>query len=99
MRQIQRQKTLSKADSFTESVIRVTIVALQHGAVKLAQEFPDFPYPPTLKQAAYQAIADESNQYAIIWGDCPFRYAIAEKARCYLGLDIDTHKTTQMQAS
>lgn len=93
MTQIQRKKTSSKADSFTESVIReMTRVALQHGAVNLSQGFPDFPCPLELKQAAYQAIVEDVNQYAITWGDRPFRQAIAEKVRWYLGLDIDPER-------
>ena len=70
MTQIQRKKTSSKADAFTESVIReMTWVALKYDAVNLAQGFPDFPCPPELKQAAHQAIDDNINQYAITWGD------------------------------
>lgn len=93
MTQIQRKKTSSKADQFTESVIReMTRLALQHDAVNLAQGFPDFPCPLALKQAAYQAIQDDINQYAITWGDRPFRYAIAEKVGWYLGLDIDPER-------
>jgi aminotransferase len=88
--QIQKKKTSSKAEQFTESVIReMTRVALQYNAVNLAQGFPDFPCPPELKKAAYQAIEEDINQYAITWGDRPFRHAIAQKVRWYLGLDID----------
>ncbi len=71
MTQIQRQKTSSKAIHFTESGIRVTTVALQQSAVNLAQGFPDFLCLPTLKQAAYQAITDDINQYAITCGEPP----------------------------
>ena len=47
-----------KASSFTESVIRdMTRLANQHGAVNLAQGFPDFPGPEFVKQAAAAAIA------------------------------------------
>lgn len=90
MAQIQKKKTSFKADQFTESVIReMTRVALQYNAVNLAQGFPDFPCPPELKKAACQAIEEDINQYAITWGDRPFRHAIAEKVRWYLGLEID----------
>lgn len=93
MTYIQKKKTSSKADQFTESVIReMTRVALKHNAVNLAQGFPDFPCPPELKSAACQAIQEDINQYAITWGDRPFRQAIAEKVRWYLGLDIDPEK-------
>lgn len=88
--EIQRQKISAKANQFTESVIReMTRVALQYGAVNLAQGFPDFPCPPELKQAAYEAIEADINQYAITWGDRQFREALANKVRWYLGLDIN----------
>ena len=90
MTKIQRQKISAKASQFTESVIReMTRVALQYGAVNLAQGFPDFPCPAELKQAAYEAIETDVNQYAITWGDRPFREAIAKKVQWYLGLDIN----------
>ncbi len=52
--------------NFTESVIReMTRLALEHGAVNLAQGFPNFPAPAEIKTAAQQAICDDINQYAI----------------------------------
>lgn len=88
-----KEKISAKAGQITESVIReMTRVALQHNAVNLAQGFPDFACPPALKQAAAAAIAEDINQYAITWGDRPFRHAIAEKVRWYLGLDIDPER-------
>lgn len=90
MTQIHKKRTSVKADQFTESVIReMTRVALRHGAVNLAQGFPDFSCPDELKKAACEAIEDDINQYAITWGDRLFREAIAAKVRWYLGLDID----------
>jgi aminotransferase len=70
----------------------MTRVALRYNAVNLAQGFPDFPCPLELKSAACQAIQEDINQYAITWGDRPFRQAIADKVRWYLGLDIDPEK-------
>jgi len=68
-----------KAESFTESVIRETNrVAVHHGAVSLAQGFPDFPCPPELKRAVAEAVDADINQYAITWGSKPLRDAIAE---------------------
>ena len=88
-----KQKISQKANQFTESVIReMTRVALQYNAVNLAQGFPDFPCPNELKRAACQAIEEDVNQYAITWGDKPFRDAIAEKVKWYLGLDIDPER-------
>lgn len=78
---------------FTESVIReMTRLALQHGAVNLAQGFPDFPAPAVLKEAARQAIAGDVNQYAITWGARPFRHALAAKYRATYGLEFDPER-------
>jgi aspartate/methionine/tyrosine aminotransferase len=67
-----------KAESFTESVIReMNRVAVQHGAVSLAQGFPDFACPPELKRAVAEAVDADINQYAITWGSKPLRDAIA----------------------
>jgi aminotransferase len=69
-----------KAATFTESVIReMTRLAITHGAVNLAQGFPDFACPPELKEAAKAAIDADVNQYAITWGARDFREAIAAK--------------------
>jgi aminotransferase len=79
-----------KASRFTESVIReMTREALTHGAINLAQGFPDFAAPDAIKQAAVRAIEADVNQYAITWGARNFREAIARKTAWYLGLDID----------
>ena len=68
-----------KAESFTESVIReMNRVAVMHGAVSLAQGFPDFSCPPELKRAVAEAVDADINQYAITWGSKPLRDAIAE---------------------
>jgi len=78
---------------FTESVIReMTRLAMRHGAINLAQGFPDFPAPAALKQAAAKAIADDINQYAITWGAKPFRDAIAGKYRRTYGLEFDPER-------
>jgi len=80
----------ARTEHFTESIIReMTRLAVIHGAVNLAQGFPDFPAPVELKQAAIDAIGADHNQYPITWGIKPFREAIAEKyARTY-GMEID----------
>ena len=71
-----------KAASFTESVIReMTRLALEHGAVNLAQGFPDFACPTEIKGAASAAIYADVNQYAITWGARDFREAIADKTQ------------------
>jgi aminotransferase len=68
-----------KAESFAESVIReMNTVAVAHGAVSLAQGFPDFACPPELKRAVAEAVDADINQYAITWGSKPLRDAIVE---------------------
>lgn len=79
-----------KAQQFTESVIReMTRLALRHGAVNLAQGFPDFPAPAEVKEAAVRAVQADINQYAITWGAREFRRAIAERFEKDSGLAID----------
>src|SRR5688572_17874994 len=88
-----KMHTSLKAGRFAESVIReMTREALRHGAVNLAQGFPDFPAPLAVKQAAIQAIAEDVNQYAITWGAKPFRDAIARKTAWYLGVEVDPER-------
>jgi aminotransferase len=75
----QTMRISRKAESFTESVIReMNRVAVAHGAVSLAQGFPDFACPPELKRAVAEAVDADINQYAITWGSKPLRDAIAE---------------------
>src|SRR3954471_15405843 len=83
-------KTAQRASTFKESVIReMTRVANQHGAINLAQGFPDFPMPEPMKDAACAAIHGDINQYAITWGTPALRLAIAEKYRKWYGMDVD----------
>jgi aminotransferase len=79
MRRISR-----KAETFTESVIReMNRLAVEAGAVSLAQGFPDFAAPQELKDAAAAAVAADVNQYAITWGSRPLRQAIAAKTALF----------------
>jgi aminotransferase len=70
----------------------MTRLALRHGAVNLAQGFPDFPAPQELKEAAARAIAEDHNQYAITWGAKPLRDAIAAKYLRDYGLELDPER-------
>lgn len=86
----QKGLTSEKAERFTESVIReMTRQAMLHGAVNLAQGFPDFPAPEEIKRAAADAIHADINQYAITWGAKPLRQAIARQMKAWQGLDVD----------
>jgi aspartate/methionine/tyrosine aminotransferase len=83
----------ARVAEFKESVIReMTRLSLKHGAVNLAQGFPDFAAPAELKLAAQQAIEADVNQYAITWGAKPFRDAIADYYRKFYCLDIDPER-------
>ena len=80
----------ARANLFQESVIReMSRLAAQHKAVNLAQDLPDFPCPPELKEAVTRATLDNVNQYAITWGDKFLRQAIAEKAARFNGIKAD----------
>ncbi len=76
---------------FTESVIReMTRVARNHpGTINLAQGFPDFAAPESIKQAAIDAINADINQYAITWGSQTLREAIARKVHDYNHIEAD----------
>ena len=83
----------AKARQFSESVIReMTRHALAHGAVNLAQGFPDFPCPEEIKEAACRAIRGDVNQYAITWGAKGFREALAAKVGRTTGMRIDPER-------
>ena len=83
----------ARTADFKESVIReMTRLAVRHGAVNLAQGFPDFAAPVDIKQAAIDAVNADYNQYPITWGVKPFRDAIAAKyARTY-GMEVDPER-------
>ena len=90
----QRKHFLSdKVSHFTESVIReMTRQAMLHGAINLAQGFPDFPAPAEIKKAAQEAIGADVNQYAITWGAKSLRGAIATQMQNAHGVAVDPEK-------
>ncbi|MEO7427562.1 MAG: aminotransferase class I/II-fold pyridoxal phosphate-dependent enzyme, partial [Fibrobacteria bacterium] len=78
---------------FTESVIREqTRLAHVHGAVNLAQGFPDFPCDPALKELAHRALDADHNQYSVTWGMPGLRQAIARKMGEYNGIRADADR-------
>ena len=82
--------TARRTHGFTESVIRgMTRLANQHGAINLAQGFPNFPCPDVLKEAAAKAIHADINQYAITWGAKRLRDAIARKYADWYGMTVN----------
>jgi aminotransferase len=85
-----RARTARRTHGFTESVIRgMTRLATEHGAINLAQGFPNFPCPDVLKEAAARAIRDDVNQYAITWGALRLRNALAAKYRDWYALPVN----------
>ena len=86
----EKRLTSEKADRFTESVIReMTRQAMLHGAVNLAQGFPDFAASDEVKRAAQEAIAADINQYAITWGAKKLREAVARQMKAWQGLEVN----------
>ncbi|MBP7253026.1 MAG: aminotransferase class I/II-fold pyridoxal phosphate-dependent enzyme [Alphaproteobacteria bacterium] len=85
-----------KASVFNESVIReMTRIYQSRGnlpGANLAQGFPDFPAPESMKEAACQAIRENHNQYAITWGTKNLRNAIAAKTERHYGLRPDPER-------
>ncbi|PYX38794.1 MAG: aminotransferase [Acidobacteria bacterium] len=82
-----------KVSHFTESVIReMTRQAMLHGAINLAQGFPDFPAPAEIKKAAQEAIGADVNQYAVTWGAGSLRGAIARQMQTWQGVPVDPEK-------
>ena len=70
---------------FTE----MTLLAQKHGAVNLAQGFPDFDGPEFVKAAACEAVGAGQNQYARMFGIPALNRAIAEYWRFRTGMEVD----------
>jgi len=67
----------------------MTALAIRHGAVNLAQGFPDFEGPPEIVDAAVEALRSGHNQYARSMGHPDLVAAIAEKLRDSYDLTYD----------
>jgi N-succinyldiaminopimelate aminotransferase len=82
---------------FTE----MTRLANEHGAVNLAQGFPDFDGPDFVKEAAVEAIRQGRGQYARMSGIPEIHAALAAKYRRDYGLDYaaDTEFTVTSGAT
>jgi aminotransferase len=76
----------------------MTRLANKHGAINLAQGFPDFPAPDELKEAACKAIRADVNQYAITWGSKNLREGLAKK-HAAIGADPETMVTVTCGAT
>lgn len=82
--------TATRLSAFTESVLRGTSrLATRHGAINLAQGFPDFDPPEELLAALERATRGPHHQYAVTWGAPRFRDALARKISRFTGLEVD----------
>jgi aspartate/methionine/tyrosine aminotransferase len=70
----------------------MTRIADEHGALNLAQGFPDFDPPETVVRAAKEALDAGANQYSITWGTAELREAISRKARRFNHIEADPEK-------
>ncbi len=87
---IRDRRVSDRVQRFPESVIReMTRIAQVHGAVNLAQGFPDFDPPREVIEAAKAALDGGYNQYSVTWGARELREAIVRKAKAFNGIDAD----------
>jgi len=92
---IMRKGPSTRVSGFTESVIReMTRLCQAYGAVNLAQGFPDFDPPVSIKRAAATAISKGYNQYSTTYGTIGLRKAIARKVESYNHIDCSVDEIT-----
>jgi aspartate/methionine/tyrosine aminotransferase len=83
-------KIANRLTNFTESIIRdMTRVADEHGAINLAQGYPNFDPPESLVGAAIDALNAGHHQYGLTSGTPNFRAALAQKQSKFTGMTID----------
>jgi aminotransferase len=83
-------RTSLRTARFSESVIReMSRVATRHGAINLAQGFPDWDPPAELVAAGRAAMDAGRHQYAVTWGAPELREALAEKVGRCTGRPVD----------
>jgi aminotransferase len=83
-------RTSQRTSVFTESLIReMSRVAARHGAINLAQGFPDWDPPDALIHAAKDAMDTPRHQYAITWGSAELRSALAAKLTRFMRVPVD----------
>jgi len=85
--------TSQRTAIFTESLIReMSRVAQQHGAINLAQGFPDWDPPAALIQAAKEAMDAGRHQYAVTWGSPELRAALGAKLARFMGVPVEADR-------
>jgi len=86
-------RTSKRTATFTESLIReMSRVATQHGAINLAQGFPDWDPPAELMQAGKDAMDAGRHQYAVTWGSAELRQALGAKLTRFMGVPVDAER-------
>jgi aminotransferase len=86
-------RTSRRTAVFTESLIReMSRVAARHGAINLAQGFPDWDPPAALIDAAKAAMDAHRHQYAVTWGSAELRTALAAKIGRYTGVPVEAER-------
>ncbi len=86
-------KTSQRTAVFTESLIReMSRVAARHGAINLAQGFPDWDPPAALVQAGREAMDAHRHQYAVTWGAPELRAALGAKIGRCTGVPVDAER-------
>ena len=79
-----------KNQHFTDSVIRrMTRIALDVGAINLAQGFPDFDPPKEITDRLAEISTIGPHQYPITMGAPNFRQALARKCGRFIGRQLD----------
>ena len=86
-------RTSRRTAVFTESLIReMSRVAARHGAINLAQGFPDWDPPEALVEAGKEAMDAHRHQYAVTWGSPELRGALGAKLARFLGVPVDAER-------
>ena len=86
-------RTSQRTSVFTESLIReMSRVAARHGAINLAQGFPDWDPPEALIQAGRDAMDAHRHQYAVTWGAPELRAALGAKVARFMGVPVDAER-------
>ncbi|EPS62505.1 hypothetical protein M569_12284 [Genlisea aurea] len=81
------KKLSSVAKTLSPSPIQqLSYLAQECDAINLAEGFPDFPAPSSVKEAAISAINSDFNQYRHVQGICEF---VARKMKQLQGIDVD----------
>lgn len=77
---------------------RMTALAQRHGAINLAQGFPDFSPPERLQHCVTEAMQAGHHQYAPMPGVPALRQAIARQIQNLYGMEVDAEEEVTVTA-